>query len=160
MSTQRILALVLLLASVASAEEAATEAWLLRYRFTAGEQVRWKVVHLATTETSIQGNTQSAKSRSASNKVWKVSKVDAGGDTTFVYSVESVDMWQQLPDRPEVRYNSDSDQEVPDKYAHVPPTVGVPLATVTISPKGDVIERDTPTPNESFGVGGMVMLLP
>ena len=143
MSTKRILTIVaVLLASsipgaedcrVSGAEDAAGETYLLRYGYTAGEQIRWRVVHLATTETTIQGYTQASKSRSASTKIWKVSEVDESGNVTFVYSVDNVDMWQQLPDRPELRYNSEIEQEVPAVYAHVPKTVGVPLATLKIS---------------------------
>ena len=169
MSRKRTLMLVavLLFTSVARAEDSATAAkdaasatYLLRYKFSPGEQVRWKVVHLGTTETTIQGNTQTSKSRSASTKVWKVSQVDESGETTFVHSVDNVDMWQKLSDRPELRYNSEKNAEVPAEYEHVAKTVGVPLATVKISAKGDIISRDTPTPNASFGVGGIVMLLP
>lgn len=168
MSTKRILTLVTLLLCVsvaaaaadAAADDAASETYLLRYSFSTGEQVRWKVVHLGTTETTIQGNTQTSKSRSASTKVWQVSDVDDGGNATFAHSVDSVDMWQQLSDRPEIRYNSEKKQEVPTEYEHVAKTVGVPLATLKVSTKGDIIKRDTPTPNASFGVGGIVMLLP
>jgi hypothetical protein len=139
-------------------EEAAT--YLLRYQFAKGEQVEWKVVHLGTTETKIQGNTQTSKSRSVSTKAWQVSDVDAKGNFTFSHSVTNVNMWQQLSDRPEVRYNSETDTEIPAEYQQVAKTVGIPLATVTISPKGDIVAREGSEANESFGVGGIVMLLP
>jgi hypothetical protein len=162
MNTKRTLTLVAVLlgTSVAGAEDAASETYLLRYKFAEGEQVHWKVVHLGTTETTIQGNTQTSKSRSTSTKVWKVQNVDESGNVTFVHTVDSVDMWQQLSDRPEIRYNSDKKQKVPPEYEHVAKTVGVALATVKISTKGDIIKRDTPTPNANFGVGGIVTLLP
>jgi len=142
------------------ADDAAGETHLLRYSFTETEAVRWRVVHLGTTETTIQGNTQTSKSRSESTKVWKVSSVDSEGNITFVHSVEHVDMWQQLTDRPEVRYNSEQDKKAPPEYEHVAKTVGVPIATVTINSKGDVIKREPPAKNVNFGIGGIVMLLP
>lgn len=141
-------------------DDAADEIQLLRYQFTEGETLRWKVVHLGTTETTIQGNTQTSKSRSASTKLWRVSRVDDEGNTTFVHSVDHVEMWQQLTDRPEIRYDSAKDKKAPPEYEHVAKTVGVPITTVTISSKGDVIKREPPAKNSSFGVGGIVMLLP
>lgn len=146
-------------ASAALAEED-TATCLLRYQFAKGEQVEWKVVHLGTTETKIQGNTQTSKSRSVSTKAWQVTEIGADGNFTFTHSVTNVNMWQQLSDRPEVRYNSETDSVVPAEYQQVAKTVGVPLATVTISPKGDIVDREGTEANEKFGVGGIIMLLP
>ena len=139
-------------------DDAATH--LLRYKFTKGEQIAWKVTHLGTTETKIQGNTQTSRSRSVSTKTWHVTDVDAAGNFTFSHSVTNVNMWQQLSDRPEVRYNSETGTEVPPEYQQVAKTIGVTPATITISPKGDIIKREGSQANEKFGVGGMVMLLP
>jgi hypothetical protein len=144
--------------AVLAEEETAT--YLLRYQFTKGEQAEWKVVHLGTTETKIQGNTQTSKSRSVSTKAWRVTDVDAEGNFTFTHSVTTVNMWQQLSDRPEVRYNSETDTVIPAEYQQVAKTVGVPLATITISPKGDIVGREGSEANEKFGVGGIIMLLP
>jgi hypothetical protein len=151
--------LICVLSSILMAEEDA-ESHLLRYQFTKGEQIEWKVTHLGTTETKIQGNTQTSKSRSVSTKVWRVTDVDADGNSTFTHMVTDVNMWQQLSDRPEVRYDSKTDTEVPAEYQQVAKTVGVALATITVSSKGDIIERQGSKANEKFGVGGIVMLLP
>jgi hypothetical protein len=152
------LSLVCFVAVSLAEEDAASH--LLRYQFAKGEQVEWKVVHLGTTETKIQGNTQTSKSRSVSTKAWHVSDIDAEGNFTFSHSVTNVNMWQQLSDRPEVRYNSETDTEIPVEYQQVAKTVGVPLASVTISPKGDIVDREGSEANEKFGVGGIIMLLP
>ena len=151
---------LLALFATAAAEDAAPETYLLRYQFKAGEQVRWKVTHLGTTETKIQGNTQTSKSSSVSTKVWTVSNVDADGDFTFVHAIANVDMWQQLSDRPEVRYNSETDEQAPPEYQQVAKTVGQPLTTVKISPKGDILERNNPANASFLGLGDIVMLLP
>ncbi|MEO8497057.1 MAG: DUF6263 family protein, partial [Planctomycetota bacterium] len=151
---------LLLLLFLLHAAAIADEPVLLRYQFTKGEQVEWKVTHLGTTETKIQGNTQTSKSRSVSTKAWQVTDIDADGNFTFTHSVTNVNMWQQLSDRPEVRYNSESDTVIPDEYQQVAKTVGIPLATVTISPKGDIVGREGSEANEKFGVGGIIMLLP
>ncbi len=134
--------------------------YLLRYQFSEGEKVRWEVTHLATTETQIQGNTQSSKSRSVSTKVWQIDSISDEGNITFTHSVENVDMWQKLSDRPEVRYNSAEDEEVPSEYEQVAKTIGVPLTSVTISAEGRLIERDSRGGQTNFGLGDIVMLLP
>jgi hypothetical protein len=139
---------------------AASEQVQLQYKFKAGESVRWEVVHLGTTETTISGNTQTSKSRAKSVKVWTIGKVDDEGNMTFTHSVESVNMWQQLTDRPEIRYDSTRDDTAPAEYQAVADTVGKPLTTVTIQPDGSVVDRDSASHSSKFGVGNIVMLLP
>ena len=142
------------------AEPTADEKYTLRYKFALDESVRWRVVHLATNETTIRGNTQSSKSRSSSTKVWHVTKVDKNGYMTISHSIESVDMWQQLPDSPEVRYNSKTDEIVPPVYQQVAQTIGVPITTVTIDATGKIIDRQSNVRQSNFGLGDIVMLLP
>jgi hypothetical protein len=145
----------------ATTEPAAGDQYLLRYKFAAGETVRWKVVHLGTTETKIKGNTQTAKSRSVSTKCWRVTDVDDAGNMTFTHSVERVEMWQKLSDRPQVSYDSAEDEEAPQEYQHVAQTVGRPLTTVTIQPDGQVVNEGSNAPHLNLaGLGDMVMLLP
>ena len=134
--------------------------YLLRYQFSAGDTVRWRVKHLATTETRIQGNTQSSTSQSESTKCWRVESIDDKGKITISHSVEHVDMWQKLSDRPEVRYNSSKDDVVPREYEAVARTIGVPLTTVTISSDGKMHERKSASGQPNLGLGDMVMLLP
>jgi hypothetical protein len=143
-----------------AAEASEQGPFLLRYRFTAGETLRWKVTHMATTETRIKGNTQSSTSHSVSTKRWHVDSVDDGGNITLTHVVENVDMWQKLSDRPEVRYNSDKDEVAPREYRSVAETIGVPLTTVTINAEGGLIERKSGSGQPSFGLGDMVMMLP
>jgi len=138
----------------------AQEDYELRYKFTADEAIRWKVVHLATTETRIQGNTQTARSRSTSTKVWRVTGADENGNVQLSHSVENVDMWQKLSDRPEVRYNSETDEDPPFEYQQVAETLSRPLTTVTIRPDGTVVDRESTSPHFKFGIGNMVMRLP
>lgn len=133
---------------------------LLQYQFQPDELIRWKVTHIGTTETTIQGNTQTSKSRSVSTKQWRVTKVDDEGNMTFTHSVSDVEMWQKLSDRPEVSYNSQADKEVPAEYQQVASTLGRPLATVTVSKNGQVIDREGTTPAVNLGFGDIVMLMP
>ncbi len=132
----------------------------LRYKFAKGETLRWKVTHVATLETRIQGNTLESRSRSVSTKAWKVVGNDDDGKITFVNMVEDVDMWQHVKDRPEVRYNSKTDSSPPPVYENVAKTVGVPLATVTIDPHGQIISRQNKVSNYNFGLGEITLPLP
>ena len=133
--------------------------YTLRYKFQPEELIRWKVMHLGTTETTIQGNTQSSKSRSVSTKQWRVTEVDPLGNFTFTHMVADVEMWQKLSDRPEVSYDSKIDKEVPPQYEHVAKTLGQILATVTVSPDGQIVKRDGNAPL-NLGLGDIIMLLP
>jgi hypothetical protein len=137
-----------------------TPTYDLRYKFTPGEQVRWKVVHLVTVETKIQGVTQTARTRSVSTKCWKVSRIDGPGNIVFDHVVENVDMWQKVTDRQEIRYNSETDKSPPPSYEHVAESVGVSLATVTIDSHGHVIKRDNAKPQFNPGIGELTVPLP
>ena len=136
------------------------EKFELRYKYAPDEVVRWKVVHLATTETLIQGNSQSSRSRATSVKVWTVTQVNDDGNITLSHSVDHVDMWQKVTDRPEIRYNSETDEEPPPEYRQVAKTLSRPLTSITIQPDGTVVERESESPDFKFGVGNMVMRLP
>jgi hypothetical protein len=147
-------------AVAATAESQPGDMHRLRYQFASGEEVRWRVKHLGTTETTIRGNTQRSQSRSVSTKVWRVTEVDGEGTITFVHSVDQINMWQQISGRPEVRYDSETDATPPPEYMHAAQTVGVPIATVRIAPWGSVLQRDDHPSQANIGLGDIAMPLP
>jgi hypothetical protein len=63
------------------------------------------------------------------------------GVATFVHQVESIEMWQKTQGRKEVRYNSQTDSEVPPGYEGVASAVGVPLTIVTMDNRGKILKR-------------------
>lgn len=138
MKTLTAFAIVLTTASLVAAEEK----YSLEYQFAEGDVLRAKVVHLVTVETKIKGSSQTAQSRSISTKNWKVESVDSDGLATFVHSVENIDMWQKVTDRPEQTYNSENDKTPPPIYSEAAKSVGVPLARITVDPQGRMVERD------------------
>jgi len=146
--------------AAATAKAASQQQYLLQHKYKEGEVLRWKVVHLASTETKIQGNTQNSQSRSASVKRWVVTKVEPNGNIHLTHSVETVDMWHKVSDRPEVRYNSATMDTPPAGYEQVASTVGVPLSTYIISPSGEVVERESKHKQMKFGVGDAALPLP
>jgi hypothetical protein len=115
--------------------------YLLRYKFKPGEIIRTQIWHRASSETTIEGVTQSSESTSGSIKAWKIVSVDAEGQITFEHSVESVNMRQKVSDHQEVTYNSLTDKDPPPIYASVPQSLGKPLTVLTIDPSGQTIKR-------------------
>ena len=132
----------------------------LQYKFAAGEEFRLKVVHLATVETKVQGVTETVQTRSVSTKAWKIKRVDPEGNITFSYCVEAASMWQQSSGRQEVRYDSSKAEPPPAEYKHVAESVGKPLATVTISPAGRIVERKDAQAQFNPGIGELTIPLP
>lgn len=136
------------------------QTYSLEYRAEKEETFRWKVVHLVTVDTKIRGTEQTAKTRSVSTKLWRVSDVDADGNITVVHTVEHVDMWQNVSGRQEVRYNSRTDAVPPREYEQVAKSVGLPLAMVTVNRHGRVIKRDSTHPQFNAGLGELTIPLP
>lgn len=132
----------------------------LRYRFSPNEVIRTKVVHLVAIETRIRGVSETAKTRSVSTKAWKITDVDDEGNTTFAYVVEDVSMWQQVSGRQEVRYDSTKDEKPPPEYQHVAESIGVPMATVTIAPNGEIVKREKARSQFNPGIGELTIRLP
>ena len=154
------LSATVLLAPAVADDAASSPGVKLQYRFSPGEEFRVKVTHLAAVDTKIRGVSEKTQTRAVSTKVWQINDIDDEGNITFVYSVEDVSMWQQLSDRPEIRYDSRKDKEPPPEYKHLADTVGVPIATVTISPAGRIVERDNKRPKFSSTIGELTILLP
>jgi hypothetical protein len=112
-----------------------------KYKFKELELVRTEIVHRATVQTTIQGTSQTAETQSKSVKSWRIDKINDDGTFTFTHSVESIDMWQKMQGRPEIRYNSTTDSEVPPGYEDVAQAVGVPLTIVTMDNRGKILKR-------------------
>lgn len=130
---------------------AASEKYDLKYKFRAGETVRWKVEHRAKIRTTVSGTTQTAETESHSVKLWTIKQLGAKtGNIEFVHSVESILMKQRLSGRQEEVYDSTKDSAPPLAFQEVAKSVGVPLSQVRIDSQGRVIERV----NHSSQAGG------
>lgn len=132
----------------------------LQYKFRPGEEFRTVVTHLATVDTKVKGVEETMKSRSVSGKMWKIQKVDAKGNITFAQMVEWVEMWKSLTGRPDTKYDSRTDKEVPPDYQHVAQSVGVTLATITIDPIGRVVTRDDADRARASSIGDLAVPFP
>jgi hypothetical protein len=136
------------------------ETYDLKYKFRAGEVVRTEVVHRATVETSIQGTSQTTETRSSSVKAWKITGISPSGLITFVHSVENIDMWQKMQGRQEVRYNSQTDKNVPAGYEDAAKAVGVPLTEVTMDRRGKIVRREEKHAHQTTSPAPMTTPLP
>jgi hypothetical protein len=131
------------------ATEPPGELFDLRYQFQPGETIRWQVEHRATVKTTIRGTTQTAKTRSESVKVWKVSDVSPEGEITFVHSVDSVHMTNQVGTSAAVEYDSTKDETPPPGFEQAAQAVGIPLTVVRIDPRGKILSREEKRPQPS-----------
>jgi hypothetical protein len=132
----------------------------LRYKLKAGEQVVSKIHHHAETQTMISGSNEDSSSETTSIKVWEVRSVDADGNMTFVYQIDSVDMRQSVGQGEQVTFNSQTDLEAPPVFKRVAETVSKPLATITINSHGEVLKRDNELKSPLLGLGDLTIALP
>lgn len=144
--------------TAAGLADEAPQTYLLRYRFEPGEELRWNVIQQGNIRTSVSGTTQTAETVSTSVKVWRVKEVDEEGRATFEHSVEDVDMRQKLTGRPEVRYNSRTDKEVPLGFGDVAAAVGKPLTVIQIDGQGKVLLRHQTKHNKSMQNLGQIVI--
>jgi len=157
-----LFALGLLCVSAAVAEsKPGAEKYTLRYKFRAGETLRWKVVDRTQMHTTVSGVSQTVETSSASIKAWRVKGVQPDGTATFEHLVESVDMRHQLTGRGEVRYNSQTDERPPPFYEGVAAAVGVPLSIITLDCRGKIQKRiQKPVKGAAQGEGDITFALP
>lgn len=141
-------------------KKVAAEGYTLAYKFQTGDIIRTKVTHLVTVDTKIKGATQTAKTRSASIKSWKITKIDDDGNYVFEHFVEHVDMWQAVSGRQEIRYNSATDDTPPAEYEMVAQTIGKPLATVVMDRFGQIVTRQDAAKTVNLGMGSLTVPLP
>ncbi|MGQ9505198.1 MAG: hypothetical protein ACUVQG_11555 [Thermogutta sp.] len=118
-----------------------TPGYQLRYRFQPGEELQWQVTHRARVRTTVAQTEQTAETLSRSTKTWRILDVDASGAAKFELRVDNVEMTHRISDGKEIRYDSCSGDPPPAGFADVGKTIGKPLAIITLSPSGEVVER-------------------
>jgi hypothetical protein len=155
-----LFSLALFLSACGFAFSADGEKHTLAYKFTPGEEVRTRVTQISTVDTKIKGEVSIARSRSISTKVWKITEVDSQGNITLENSVADADMWQSVTGKPEIKYNSRTDKTPPLGYQYVADSIGKPLATLTISPAGKLMDRHGDAPQLNTGLGDIAVPLP
>ncbi len=121
------------------------EKFLLRYHFKKGDTIRWNVRHALNNSLSVSGKREIIETSSLSTKVWTVLDVDKDGTATFEYKVDDVNMkslkTDYLQEREIEQYNSRKDTLIPAGFLPLEGTIGVPLAHLTISTRGEMIKK-------------------
>jgi hypothetical protein len=114
----------------------------LRYKFTTGTVLRYKVDHRAAIRSTIDETTQEAQTKTESVKAWKVTDVLPSGELEFMSVVESVYMNNRLPDRAPVEYDSTKDATPPPGYEDTARAIGIPLSVVRMTPRGKITSHN------------------
>jgi hypothetical protein len=146
---------------LASQSALAQQTYKLEYRFSPKQIISTEVIHLANTETTINGNSQESESRTVSEKIWTIESVSKDGTATIIQSLRRVDMSQKLPGHPRVTYNSEKDTLVPMEFQAVANSVQKPLSRIKVDRTGEVVDRVDLLPNGVMpGLGQVVTPLP
>lgn len=132
----------------------------LKYKFTPGQTMRWNVEHLKNIRTTVQGTTQTVEMTTRSVKVWKVTDVAADGAVTLENMVESVDMVQKQSGRAEVRYNSQTDETVPQGFEAFADSIDKTLSVVKLDAQGKVVSRESKWPGAANSQAQLTVPLP
>ncbi len=134
----------------------------LRYRFKAGETIRWQVEHRARVTTTVSGSTQTAETLSRSIKVWRVKEMAAAPQPAVIFEhmVENVEMRQKISGREEVVYNSATDVVPPAGFEATAQSVGVVLARVTMDLRGIIVNREGNTATDAEAQSPLTIPLP
>lgn len=141
--TRKLASLVLVFAlPVSLLADGDTAKHSLRYKFKTGDTLRWEVDQRSSVSNTMEGTTQKAQTKTVSLKVWKVIDVIPDGEIEFLNLVERVRMENKLPDRAPMIFDSTLGDEPPPGFEDAARAVGVPLSSIRMSPRGEVIDRD------------------
>lgn len=133
----------------------------LRYKFSPTETVRYEVTHIAKTKTRLGGTEEVSQVHTVSEKVWKFEEATSPDKMTFEHSVSKVELMQQMGDKPELRWSSESEGEPLVEFSKVAEQIGIPLSTVSINGRGEETARKTHAGSEAqLGMGGLTIELP
>ena len=131
-------ALFVLFAAPAVGEQ--EESYLLRYHFTPGEVLRWRVTHSFQMDSSIQGESETSEGRSESVKVWEVEQVE-GGAARIAFRIGSAKMRQKTDGQPETNYDSTSDDAPPSAFVRFADNIDRVLSRIEIDERGETRNR-------------------
>lgn len=138
---QRLATLALLAAPLSVLADDAPQ-HTLRYKFQPGEVLRWEVDQRSSVRNTMKGASEEAQTKTVSVKAWKVIDVMPDGEIEFITLVDRVRMENKLPDRAEMVFDSTDEGDPPPGFEDAARAVGVPLSSIRMSPRGEIIERD------------------
>ena len=142
----------------AAANLARQQRYDLRYKLQVGDVYRWSSDHSESSRTQIAGESDNQSSRAQAKVNWEVISVDSHGNATFVFQIESVDMWQQKNDEDAISFNSETDKEAPLDYEIFNQCVGTHVTKTVVDPKGIVQDRQDYVKQAKIGMSKMTIL--
>jgi hypothetical protein len=152
-----------LLASQPQAQEPSSDAgekYLLRYSLDTGAILRYEVIHVAKTKTRVRGSEEISQVHTISQRHWDVIDSSDSG-LTFNHTVDAVEMTQQQGELDEIRWDSESGSEPPAVFEKVAEQIGQKLSTITVSSRGQELERtDYGGTKASLGMGSITLTFP
>jgi hypothetical protein len=114
----------------------------LRYKMNRGDVLRYEDSQDVSIVGIAEKTTEKVQAKTESVKSWKVTDVLANGDIEFMNVVESVHMYNQLPDRKPTEYDSTRDKVPPAGYEDSAKRIGIPLSVMRITPQGKIVSRE------------------
>jgi hypothetical protein len=150
------LAILIVVASFAQAADADAEKYTLRYKFKPGETLRWDVVRRLHMRATVSGNTKTTETVDKSVNAWRVKEVKTDSSAVFEHLVETIDMWQKLSGRNEMRYSSKTDKKPPLGFEDAAKRVGVPLSRISLDSRGKTLLRENLVPNPGGDPQGQI----
>jgi hypothetical protein len=136
------------------------EKYLIRYSLHAGDLLRYEVTHVAKTKTRVRGSEEISQVHTVSQRHWDVIDVSDSA-IIFKHVIDAVEMTQQQDDAEEIRWDSQSGDKPPAVFGKVAEQIGQTLATITIDPRGEELERDEQGGTKaSLGMGSIAPAFP
>ncbi len=141
-----------------AANLARQQKYQLQYKMKVGDVYRWASDHSESSRTQIAGETDNQSSRARASVYWEVKGVDSKGDATFIFQIDSVDMWQQKNDENPISFNSETDTKAPIDYEVFNQGVGTPITKTVITAKGQILDRQDYVKQAKIGLSKMTIL--
>lgn len=126
----------------ATADDAQAPGVLLRYRFETGQKLYYSVVNGSNIVVQYDVNAHEVEHSSSSVRHFRVIDVYDNGNALLQLTIDRAYMQAEQAGSVAV-YDSASSEPVPDAFAQVNNTIGVPWVNITLSPKGEVLDVRT-----------------
>jgi hypothetical protein len=124
------------------ADDAQAPGVLLRYQFQPGQKLYYSVVNGSNIVVQYDVNQYEVAHSSASVRHFRVIDVYENGNALLQLTIDRAYMRAEQAGSVAV-YDSASNEPVPDEFAQVNNTIGVPWVNITVSPRGEVLDVRT-----------------
>ena len=132
----------------------------LEYKFQKGQNLYYQVEHFVLTDTAVQGVKQGTNSRAVATTNWSIKDIERDGTATVVLTTLCATMQSQEGDAAIIKFDSQSDEAPPAKYAAVAKTIGKPYATYQVRPDGKIHDKEVNFLDLDLGLREFILVLP